>query len=119
MKILVVDDNQFILEVIQQMLEGQGYELFPKNNVDDAIAHLEGDPCNLVITDIVMPEKDGTKLAQYVKAKTPEIPVLAITGGVENAVQDYAHYAEMFADKVLIKPLKKEELIDVINELAA
>ena len=119
MKILVVDDNQFILEVIQKMLDGQGHELFPKNNVDDAIAHLEGEACNLVITDIVMPEKDGTKLAQYVKSVTPEIPVLAITGGVENAAQDYANYAEMFADKVLTKPLKKDQLIDVINELAA
>ena len=119
MKILVVDDNQFILEVIQHMLGEEGHDFVTHNNVDDAIAFLEKDRCGLVITDIVMPEKDGTKLAQYVKSKTPELPVLAITGGVENAIEDYAHYAEMFADKVLTKPLKKDELIDTIKALAA
>ena len=119
MKLLIVDDNAFILKVIEQMLDGEGHDITAKSNVDDAIANLETAPCDLVITDIVMPEKDGTKLAQFVKSKKPEIPVLAITGGVENAAQDYAHYAEMFADEVLQKPLKKDELIATIAKLAA
>lgn len=120
MKLLVVDDNQFILEVIKQMLDGQGHEITAMNNVDDAIAHLDEEGgCDLVVTDIVMPEKDGTKLAQYVKAQKPEIPVLAITGGVENAVDDYANLAEMFADEVLTKPLHKDSFIETINRLAA
>lgn len=120
MNLLVVDDNAFILEVIQKMLEDQGHEIAAFNNVDDAVAHLEaGGACDLVITDIIMPEKDGTKLAQYVKTQTPEIPVLAITGGVENAVEDYAVLAEMFADEVLTKPLKKDTFIETINRLAA
>ncbi len=118
MRILIVDDNQFILEVIQKMLSDEPHELFTENNVDDAISFIESNEnCDLVITDIVMPEKDGTKLAQYVKKHSPSIPVLAITGGVENAVEDYAIYAEMFADEVLKKPLKKDELIETINRL--
>jgi len=120
MKILVVDDNQFILEVIQRMLSHEDHEIFTENSVDDAIAFIEASgPCDLVITDIVMPEKDGTKLALYVKKHTPAVPVLAITGGIENAVDDYAIYAEMFADEVLKKPLQKESLIETINRLAA
>ena len=119
MKILLVDDNAFILEVIQRMLDGQNHDITLKNSVDDAIKALQDSPHDLVITDIVMPEKDGTKLAQYVKAQQPEIPVIAITGGIENAVEDYAFYAEMFADAVLTKPLQKDQLIETITRLAA
>ena len=59
---------------------------------------------DLVITDIVMPGLDGAKLAQHVKDMKPHIPVIAITGGVENATADYAHYADMFSDETLSKP---------------
>lgn len=121
MKLVIVDDDLFILETIQRMLADQGHEITALNNVDDAIAHLERDGvvCDLVITDVVMPEKDGLKLAQFVKAQKPEIPVLAITAGVENALDDYAYMAEMFADAVMTKPLKKDSFIEKINALAA
>lgn len=119
MKILLVDDNAFILEVIQRMLDGENHEITPKFNVDEAVTALNEASFDLVITDIVMPEKDGVKLVQYVKAKKPQIPVIAITGGVENAVEDYAHYANMFADEVLTKPLQKDRLIETITRLAA
>ena len=120
MKLLVVDDDHFILEVIQRMLKGEGHEINAKTTVDEAVEFFEaGQDCDLVITDIIMPEQDGTKLAQYVKSRSPEIPVLAITGGVENAVEDYALLAEMFADEVLTKPLHKDSLIETIERLAA
>lgn len=118
MKLLVVDDNAFILEVIRRMLGGEGHEIIARSTVDEAVTFLEHHSCDLVITDIVMPEKDGTKLAQYVKSKTPEIPVLAITGGIENATEDYRHLADMFADDVLVKPLNKDKLIETVNRLA-
>ena len=102
------------------MLDGQGHDITIMNNVDDAIDYLDkGAGCDLVVTDIVMPEKDGTKLARYVKAQKPEIPVLAITGGLENALEDYAHLADMFADEVLTKPLKKDHLVKTIKRLTA
>ncbi|HOO81384.1 MAG TPA: response regulator [Alphaproteobacteria bacterium] len=120
MDILIVDDNAFILEIISKMLAGQGYKIHPKSNVDEAISYLEGgSECDLVITDIVMPEKDGTKLASYVKSKTPSMPVLAMTGGLENALEDYVVLAEMFADEVMTKPFHKNQLIETIERLVA
>ncbi|GJL85084.1 MAG: hypothetical protein DHS20C02_08590 [Micavibrio sp.] len=120
MNILVVDDNQYVLEVISFMLKEEDYTLETCGSVDEAIEVLEaGEEYGLVITDIVLPEKDGTKLAQYVKDKHPTIPVLAITGGVENATEDYVNYADMFADETMAKPLKKDELITTIKRLAA
>ncbi len=102
------------------MLKEEGYALDNCGSVDEAVAALEGGKdYGLVITDIILPEKDGTKLAQYVKEKHPKIPVLAITGGVENATEDYVNYADMFADEAMAKPLKKDELLATIKRLVA
>lgn len=120
MRILVVDDNEFILEVVSRMLADEDFDISRRTSVDSAIECIESEKgFDLVITDIVMPEKDGTKLAQYVKSTTPNVPVLAITGGIENALQDYINLAEMFADETLSKPLEKETLLKTIRKLAA
>jgi CheY-like chemotaxis protein len=119
MNILVVDDNQFILEMIKQMLRDEEHNIFTENSVSEAISFLEnGGGCDLVITDIMMPEKDGTNLAQYAKTLTPPLPVLAITGGNETTVEDCVHQAEIFADETLLKPLHKNELVETIARLA-
>lgn len=117
MKILVVDDDKFILELIVFMLEPEGFEIETCSSVDEAVALLDEQKFDLVITDIVMPEKDGTKLAHYVNSLKPPIPVLAMTGGLENAVEDYVHLADMFADETMAKPLKKDELLDAVKRL--
>ncbi len=121
MRILAVDDDQFILELLQNMLEREeGFEVEVCGSSEEAKAILEKDHSfNIVITDVVMPGEDGTRLARYIKDKDPSFPVIAITGGIENARQDYVHYADMFADKTLAKPFNKDELVETINRLAA
>ena len=120
MNILVVDDNQFILEMIKQMLRDENYNIFTENSVSEAIAFFEGGgECNLVVTDIMMPEKDGINLAQYAKTLSPPLPVLAITGGSgEDSVESCVDQAKAFADEILLKPLHKDELIETIERLA-
>ena len=120
MKILIVDDNQYIIELINCMLKEEGFDLHSCSNVTDAQEALEkSDDFDLVITDIVMPEQDGATLARHVKEGDNPLPVLAITGGIENAVEDYVNYASMFADEVMAKPFKKEDLIATIKRLGA
>lgn len=118
MKLLVVDDNEYIQELVKYFLREKDYEIQFASDVKGAIALLEEqNDFSLVITDIVMPGADGTKLAQHVKEKYSSIPVLAITGGVENAVKDFKNYADMFADETLTKPFKPEELVEAIERL--
>lgn len=118
MKILVVDDNRYILALIQNMLKGEGFKIELCSHVDDAVDVLEqGGDVDLVITDVIMPEKDGAKLAEYVRAKSPSTPILAITGGIENAVEDYVNYGAMFADEAIAKPVSKDTLLTTIKKL--
>lgn len=120
LKIMVVDDNEYILELIKVMLKSEPFDIDFCSNVDEAVRRFEsGEHFNLIITDIIMPEKDGTELAQYVKNKNTNIPVLAITGGLENALDDYVNYASLFADEAMPKPFRKEELLETISRLTA
>ena len=120
MKLLVVDDNEYILELVKYFLREKNYQIEVAPDVATAIKLLQQhSDFSIVITDIVMPGEDGTKLAQHVKESHPKIPVLAITGGVENAVEDFKNYADMFADETLGKPFKPEELIGAIERLTS
>jgi DNA-binding response OmpR family regulator len=119
-KILVVDDDQFILELVKSALGTEDYDIHTAFSADEAVRLVDTESFDFLITDIVMPPgQDGTKLIQYVKAKYPGMPVLAMTGGIENAVNDYVNLADMFSDYTLKKPFGKEELIEAISELSA
>ena len=65
-EILVVDDSPPTLEVIQRNLEAAGYEVFTAPSVEEAIAFLEQNSVDLVITDIKMPKISGLELHKYV-----------------------------------------------------
>jgi two-component system CitB family response regulator/CitB family two-component system response regulator MalR len=117
MNILLVDDDPYIRELIDFMLESEWHIMTSCPNVKEATDKVSENMYDLLITDIVMPNEDGISLIKYIKQNDINIPVIAITAGIENAQDDYVHYAEMFADLVLKKPVKKQILIDAIQKL--
>lgn len=118
MKILIVDDDQFILELLSNVLKREGHTAEIRTDAGSAMTLLNDDGgFDLVITDVVMPGMDGARLAKHVKDMKPHIPVIAITGGVENATADYAHYADMFSDETLSKPFKPAELLAAVHRV--
>ena len=117
MEILAVDDDQLILELINSTLMPEGHKVSNARNVDEALIMLQNNYYDLVITDIIMPGYDGGVLMKYIREKGKIMPILAITAGAENAVKDYAHYADFFSDFTLSKPFKKQELLDAVYQL--
>ena len=77
-KILVVDDSPPTLEVIQRNLEAAGYEVFSAPSVEEAIAFLEQNSVDLVITDIKMPKISGLELLKYVKENLKGTEIMII-----------------------------------------
>ena len=111
LKILLVDDDELVLSLVRKVLQKDGHHVIIAQSAHDALNHIhDGHDYSVVITDIVMPGLDGGELAQTIKSMNPQVPVLAITGGVENAAEDYASYAEMFTDETLMKPFLAEDL---------
>jgi DNA-binding NtrC family response regulator len=114
-KILVVDDSTPTLEVIQRNLEAAGYEVFTAPSVEEAIAFLEQNSVDLVITDIKMPKISGLDLLKYVTENIKATEIMIITGypSIKGAVEAVKDGAEDY----LVKPFTDEELLSAVSKM--
>lgn len=107
-KILVVDDEEAIREVVSTLLEARGYECTVVSNGKQALEKFLGDSHDLVVSDIVMPEMDGLKLLDRVREKSREVPVIMVT-----ALHDISTALDAVrrgAYDYILKPFEKEQL---------
>lgn len=117
-KILLVDDDHFILTLLTGMLAEEGYETTQADSGEAALQLLREGAFDLVITDIFMPGKNGIELASYVKSHYADVPVLAISSNFDAARSaDALGLTSYFADDSLSKPIKKEDLITSVQTL--
>jgi DNA-binding NtrC family response regulator len=80
-RILLVDDDKEIRDIVSQFLTHFGYEVRSAGNGKEGMSVFLDSAFNLVITDLDMPEVDGLTFASYIKERSPHIPVVLITGG--------------------------------------
>lgn len=127
-KILIVDDNENILEVVRMRLESVGYEVSTAANARNALDLVKDAPFDLVITDLKMTERNGIQLMEDIQLVNPEIPVIILTahGSIENAVEAmkkgaYSYLTKPFNDNDLAlhvkKALEKQSLTREIKRL--
>jgi two-component system chemotaxis sensor kinase CheA len=114
-RILVVDDNPSLLRLIAAVLERQAHTVVLASDGKAALAALEADPCDLVITDIEMPAMNGLELLRRLKQVVPRPKVIAMSGGGMASTQ-HLEIATLFgAVERLRKPFSNQELLDVVN----
>jgi len=82
-RILVVDDDPFVLESIGWILEPAGYDLHKVDTAEKALSLLDNGKFDLVLTDYSMPKMRGDELAERVKEKMPGLPVVLMTAYAE------------------------------------
>ncbi|NLI74934.1 MAG: sigma-54-dependent Fis family transcriptional regulator [Candidatus Riflebacteria bacterium] len=112
-RVLIVDDSRDTLEMLQRNLAREGFQVFAATNVPDAISLLEGQPVDLVITDLKMPKISGLDLVRHVRDNFRLTEIVMITGypSVEGAVQAVRTGAEDY----LAKPFTTEELLATVK----
>ncbi len=110
-KILIVDDDDFFLAMLEDMLRGQGYEITAVPDGVAAITTAESDPPDLILLDIIMPRMDGLEVLQVLKQSpvTSEVPILLMT--IERSEEVLLAGLRRGADDVLFKPISSEELL--------
>lgn len=108
-KILLVEDEPYALEALAELLEGEGYAVTPCNTSDGAMVALEQDAYHLLLTDIVMPGRDGTDIARRACAEQPAIKVVLMSGYVPDSASFEPGW--MF----LRKPMDCAELLKLIS----
>lgn len=116
--ILVIDDNEIILKMICDLLNRSGFDvLSASDGVQGLKAYYAGLP-RLVITDLIMPNKEGLEVIMELNKQDPKPKIIAISGGGRLEPQSYLPMAEMLgADHVLEKPFHPAELIALVKEL--
>lgn len=113
-RILVVDDERSMQEFLEIFLRREGYDVVTAGDVDTAIAHLESDEIDLVITDMQMPEKTGLDLLLAAREVSPETILIVVTafGTTDSAIAAMKEGAYDY----LTKPFKVDELRIVIEK---
>ena len=118
-KVLVVDDSLSVRKVVEKALEGRGLQVLAAASGAEAIQMIDRDRPDVVICDVILPDKDGYQVCQYVRAH-PAIgatPFLLISGIDNGTVQ--ARAAEVRSDEVMFKPFGVDDLVRKIDTLLA
>ncbi|TAL61068.1 MAG: response regulator [Bacteroidetes bacterium] len=117
-KILVFDDEPSILLMIKKMLEKAGHEVDLALNGREGMELIEKNRPDLLITDILMPEKEGLETIIELRKKYPELKIIAISGGGRIGPEGYLPSAKLLgADLVFQKPLVQKEFMEAVSKL--
>jgi two-component system NtrC family sensor kinase len=115
-RILAVEDDAEVRDYIAETLRGLGYEVFQAGNADEALRQLErNEKIDLLLTDVVMPGRNGRVLADIAKRKRPALKILFMTGYSRNAI---VHQGRLDPGVELIqKPLSGEQLANAVRRV--
>jgi DNA-binding NtrC family response regulator len=117
--ILIVDDEADIREMLEIMLEREGYETVTASNGEEAVKEAGKRKFDLIITDVVMPEMDGITEIQEILKQQPEMKVIAMSGGGAIPPETYLEMIKKLgAEKTFTKPLQRTEFLKAVKELA-
>jgi len=117
-KILVLDDEPSILLMIKKMLEKEGHEVYVAINGIEGMELFEEKKPDMVITDIIMPGKEGLETILELRKNHPGLKIIAISGGGRIGPQGYLPSAKYLgADMVFQKPLVQKEFIMAVSLL--
>jgi CheY-like chemotaxis protein len=114
--ILLIDDNPELRDILRKHLETHGHRVTAARNGDEGLALLAGSGFDIVLTDILMPQRDGVEVLREAKRRWPDLPVIAISGGGWIGATELLGMAERLgADKVLQKPVRRDDLIAAVD----
>jgi two-component system, chemotaxis family, chemotaxis protein CheY len=117
-RLLVIDDDDEVRRTLVRMLQSAGHEVHEAGDGDSGIALCETVLPDLVITDILMPEKEGIETIMVLKRAQPALKIIAISGGGRSGAMDFLEMARALgADEALQKPFRRAELLAVIDRL--
>ena len=117
-RILVIDDEPLVRDMVRQILERAGYEVLDAPDGKVGMQRVREQVFDLVITDILMPEQEGIETIRMLHREFPQIRILAISGGGRRGKLDVLPVAEVFgAHRSLAKPFERKELLDVVSSL--
>jgi len=119
-RILVIDDEAMIRDMISAILTDAGYQVIVAANGAEGLEALESQAVDLIMTDILMPEKEGIETILEVRKTRPGMKIMAISGGGRVHNFDPLSIAgKIGADATLAKPFEPEQLLAAVENAIA
>lgn len=116
--ILVIDDDDALRATVRKVLERSGHEVRDASDGDRGLTIFREEDVDLVITDIIMPEKEGIETIQELREADPDLPILAISGGGRAHPSEPLTDARLLgADETLAKPFDVDDLRTTVERL--
>ena len=120
-RILVIDDEDDVREVLRLHLEGAGYNILEAENGQEAIEVLRSEDnmvnVGLILCDIRMPKVNGVECVDFLRKEAPGIPVVVVTGYPDTEMA--TSFLKKGVKDYLVKPVEKEKLLAVVGELVS
>ena len=115
--ILIIDDEAQIRSMVRLILERAGYTVREAQDGSEGIRVFRETPAELIITDLIMPNKDGIGMIIELKKDFPELKIIAMSGGGLNRPDGYLRGAQKLgAACTLSKPLNRSDLLRAVKD---
>lgn len=117
-RVLVVDDNRSIADTLCMILRSAGHEAVAAYSAMEAMLHVANRWPQIVIADVIMPEKTGIDLAAELRGTVPEMPIVLLSGNAET--EELLKKAGVALDGVLVlaKPVPPRDLLRIVGEIS-
>ncbi len=117
-RILLIDDDEPFRNMLHKILERAGYEVQPAADGKQALELFRQQQPDLIITDLVMPEKEGLETILELRREAPNAKIIAMSGGARMNPRTSLAMAEKFgARKTLSKPFSHQEILDAVSDV--
>lgn len=114
-RILVVDDNKLVLNILIDILRTRGFDVLSAENGAEALALVKKEPPDLIITDYYMPEMDGAEFIKAIRRGATgksDVPIIALAGSHQAEEKTVSAGASTF----LTKPLHEESIMAAVTQ---
>ncbi len=114
LRVLIVDDDEFLADTFEMLLEDAGFAVETANSGNEALAKMNRFKFDMAILDYKLPDIPGSKLSTMLKEKDGDINVVMLTGHME-ALENHT---AMNSDEILMKPISPDELLKITKKLS-
>ncbi|MDP6779350.1 MAG: response regulator [Candidatus Latescibacteria bacterium] len=117
-RILIVDDEEQLCEMLERMLDPGGHEVTSVFTTEDALSRISDQCFDLAVVDIFVPTHGGLEVIRELKSFAPETRIIAATGvNVQGGYDSLPLAIRHGADRALKKPFRKEEFLGLVADL--
>ncbi len=118
--ILIIDDDELVRITLHTILERAGYETTMATNGQDGLTKFQARPADLIILDMILPEKGGVEVFTAFRQAQPDVKIIAISGGVwGKGIDNLQTLKDLGSDHYLAKPIGRDKLLEVVGKLLA